>query len=174
MGDTLDVRKVELQRLNALSFDKAQAKYSEIAGLLAADKLKSANRGTGVTKAQCIDATTDFMEKSDVFNTRYKKWFNAAANVFQNNGSKEVCRLKQTCTPKGAAQNYLTTVTDVMILNYAVGLDVARGTQSNTQGVWPCKLPVNSLPLQLLARSPKLMSDLSKQPRRNFPSAVAG
>ena len=38
----------------------------------------------------------------------------------------DVCRLKQTCTPKGAARKYLTTVTDVMILNYAVGLDVAR------------------------------------------------
>ena len=63
----------------------------------------------------------------------------------------------------------------VMILNYAVGLDVARdGTQSNTQDVWPCKLPIDSLPLQLLAKSPKLMSDLSKQSRRNFPNAVAG
>jgi len=45
---------------------------------------------------------------------------------------------KQTCTPKGAARKYLTTVTDVMILtrNYAVRLEVARGTQSNTQGVF--------------------------------------
>jgi len=38
----------------------------------------------------------------------------------------DVCHLKPTCTPKGAARKYLTTVTDVMILNYAVGLDVAR------------------------------------------------
>jgi len=60
-----------------------------------------------------------------------------------------MCRLKQTCTPKGAARKHLTIVTDVMILNYAVGLDVARGTQSNTQGVWPCKLPTDSLSLQL-------------------------
>ena len=74
-----------------------------------------------------------------------------------------------------AARKYLTTVIDVMILNYAVGLDVARDeTQSNTQGVRPCKLPIHSLPLQLLAKSPKLMSDLSKQSRRNFPNAVAG
>jgi len=52
----------------------------------------------------------------------------------------------------------IPTVTDVMILNYAVGLDVARdGTQSNTQDVRPCKLPIDSLPLQLLAKSPKLM-----------------
>ena len=39
----------------------------------------------------------------------------------------DVCCLKQTCTTKGAARKYLTTVTDVMILNYAVGLEVARG-----------------------------------------------
>jgi len=88
----------------------------------------------------------------------------------------DVCCLKQTCTPKGAARKYLTTVTDVMILtgHYAVGLEVARGTQSNTQGMWPCKLPIDSLPPQLLAKSPKLMSDLCKQSRRNFPNAVAG
>jgi len=92
----------------------------------------------GVTKAQYIEATMAFMEKSGVFNIRYEnlKWFDAAANVLQNDGSKQVCRLKQTCTFEGAARKYLTTVTDVMILNYAVGLDVARdGTQSNTQDV---------------------------------------
>jgi len=65
----------------------------------------------------------------------------------------DVCRLKQTCKPKGAAQKYLTIVTDVMILNNALGFDVARvdGAQPNSKGVWPCKLPVDSLPLQLLA-----------------------
>jgi len=66
----------------------------------------------------------------------------------------------------------VTTVTAVMILNYAVGLDVARKTQSNTKGVWPCKLPMDSLQLQLLAMSPDLMSDLNKQTRQNFPSSV--
>jgi len=88
----------------------------------------------------------------------------------------DVCHLKQTCTPKGAARKYLTIVTDVMILtrNYAVGLEVASETQSNTQGVWPCKLPIDSLPLQLLAKTPKLMSDLCKQSRRDFPNVVAG
>ena len=60
----------------------------------------------------------------------------------------------------------MTTVTDVMMLNYAVGLDVARdGMQCNTQGVWPCKLPIDSLALQLLAMSPDLMKALCKQPR---------
>jgi len=47
-------------------------------------------------------------------------------------------------------------------------------TQSNTQGVWPCILPIDSLSLQLLAMSADLMSDLSKQPRQNFPTSVAG
>jgi len=50
-----DVRKVEKQRLNALLFDEAQARYSEIAGPLAADTLRVAhqdqNRGIRVTKA---------------------------------------------------------------------------------------------------------------------------
>ena len=91
----------------------------------------------------------------------------------QVDGSEKVCRLNQTCTPEGADWKYLTTVTDVMILNHAVGLDVARGAQSYTQGVWPSKSPIDSLPLKLLAKSPELMSELSKQPRRNFPSTVA-
>ena len=58
----------------------------------------------------------------------------------------------------------------------STGLSMARGTQStdDTQGVWPCKLPIDSLPLQLLAKSPELMSGLSKQPRQNLPSTVAG
>jgi len=88
----------------------------------------------------------------------------------------DVCRLKQTYTPKGEARKYLTTVTDVMILtrNYAVDFEVACGTQSNTQGVWPCKFPIDSLPLQPLAKSPKTMSDLFKHSRRNFLNAVAG
>ena len=74
--------------------------------------------------------------------------FDAAANVLQDDGWRKVCRLKQTCTPIGADQKWVNTVTDVMILNCAVGLDVAfDGTQSNTQGVWPCKVPIDSLPL---------------------------
>jgi len=84
-------------------------------------------------------------------------------------GSKQVCRLKQTCTPTGAARKYLTTVTDVLLMNYAVSLDEARdGTQKNTQ----CKLPIDILPLQQLASSPALMSCLSKQTRRWFLTAV--
>jgi len=77
MGDTSDVRKVERQRLHTLLFDEARAKYSDIAGSLAANKLRDAhqhqNRGLGVTKAQYIDATMDCMENGGVFNTIYDK-----------------------------------------------------------------------------------------------------
>jgi len=60
------------------------------------------------------------------------------------------------------------------IYRNAVSVDEARdGSQKNTQGVWPCKLPIDSLPLQQLASSPALMSCLSKQPRRWFLTAVA-
>jgi len=110
------------------------------------------------------------MENGGVFVTRYDKWFDTAANVLQDDGSRIVCRLKQTCTPTGAARKWVTTVIDVMMLNYAVGLNVARdGTQCNTQDVWPCKLPIDSLLLQILAMSPDLMEDLRKQPRQKFP-----
>jgi len=45
-------------------------------------------------------------------------------------------------SPDFNTQKWVTTVTDVMMLNYAGGLDLARdGTQCNTQGVWPCNLP---------------------------------
>jgi len=88
----------------------------------------------------------------------------------------DVCRLKQTCTSKGAARKHLTIVTDVMISNYAVGLDVAHEPWDPNQYLERVafKLPIDSLPLQIFAKSPELMSDLSKQPPRNFPSAVAG
>jgi len=78
-------------------------------------------------------------------------------------------------SPAGVDWNWVTTVTFVMILNdYAFGLDLARETQSNTPGVWPCKLPIVSLPLQLLAMLPDLMSDLSKHPRPKISTSVAG
>jgi len=44
----------------------------------------------------------DFMEKDGVFSTQFDKWFDAGANVLQDDGAKEVCRLKQICSPKGA------------------------------------------------------------------------
>ena len=68
---------------------------------------------------------------------------------------------------------WVTAVTDVMTLNYTVGLDMFRDrTQYNTQGVWPCKLPIDIFPLQFLAMSPDLMEDLSKQPRRNTGTGI--
>ena len=114
----------------------------------------------------------DYMENAGIFVTRYDKWFDTAVNVLQDDGSRIVSRLKQTCTTTGAARKWVTTVTDVMISNYTVGLDVARdGTQCNTQGVWPCKLLIDSLPqsLQILAMSPDLIEDLRKQTRQCFP-----
>jgi len=63
--------------LDSLSLDEAQAKYSEIAGLRAANELKDAhqrqNRGLGVTKVQYIEATMYYMENGGVFVTRYDK-----------------------------------------------------------------------------------------------------
>ena len=78
------MRKVEKQRLDALSFDEAQSKYLEIVGSVAADQLRvehqHQNRGMGVTKAQYIDANMEIMEKTGVFNTRYEKWFEALSS----------------------------------------------------------------------------------------------
>jgi len=89
-----------------------------------------------------------FMEKKSTLVKNGAKWFDKAANIHLKDGSKQVCRLKQTCTPTGAALKYLTTITDVFLLNYAVSLDEARdGSQKNTHGPWPCKLPIDSLPL---------------------------
>ena len=84
--DTLDVREVEGQRLNVLSFDEAQVTYSEIAGAMAGDTLrathKAQNYGKGITQSQYIEtATTAFMELGDVLNTPHAKWLDAAANV---------------------------------------------------------------------------------------------
>jgi len=47
-----------------------------------------------------MGAIMDCMEKTGVFNTQYEKWFEAAANVLKDDGSKQVRHLKQTCTPK--------------------------------------------------------------------------
>jgi len=52
--------------------------------------------------------------------------FDAAANMLQDDGWRKVCRLKQTFTTIGADRKWVTTVSDVMILNHVVGLDVAR------------------------------------------------
>jgi len=85
MGDTLDVRKVDEKRLNALPFHEAQDKYTEVAGKMAGDTLratlKAQNLGKWVTKTQYLEATMAFMEKGDIFNTQYANWFDIAANI---------------------------------------------------------------------------------------------
>jgi len=52
-----------------------------------------------------------------------------------------------------------------MILNYAVGLDVARKTKSNTLSVWPCKLPIGRFSLHLFAKSPEFMTSVNISPK---------
>jgi len=62
---------VEERQLNAMSFDEAQAEYSENGEALSSDTLratyKDQNHGKGVTKSQNIQATVACMEKGDVF-----------------------------------------------------------------------------------------------------------
>ena len=56
-----------------------------------------------------------FMEKENAFVKLYDKRLHEAANIHLEDGSKQVCRLKQTCTPTGAVRKYFTTVTDVSL-----------------------------------------------------------
>ena len=134
------MRDVEKQRLNAVLFKKAQDKYTQVAGELAADTLRVAhkdqNRGQGVTKAQHVEATMAFMEKENMFVKMYTQWLDKAANIHLEDGSKQVCRLKQTRTPTGAARKYLIAITDVFLLNYAVSLDEAHDVTH-----WAKKIP---------------------------------
>ena len=173
-GDLERERERERERVVTNSVSGGSAtKILWVGWLAAVDLLKktnaSFNNGRGPTREQCINATEAFLEKEGVDKKLEEKWFTAAANVTLTDGSKKVCRLKQTCTPTSAARKYITVITDVFLLNYAVGLDVARaGTQINTQGVWPCKSPLDSLPLQQLAKSLDLMSDLRKMTRRHI------
>jgi len=138
LGATSDVREVEKQRLNAVSFEEAQDKYTEVAPVeLTADTLRVAHkdqdRGQGVTKAQHVEATMAFMEKENIFVKMYAKFLDEAANIHLEDGSKQVCRLKQTCTATGTARKYWTTITDECLLKYGVIVDEARdGTQKNT------------------------------------------
>jgi len=123
------------------------------------------NKGQGATTKHFNTATMEFLEQSGFMRAQEKKWFDHATNCELPDGSKGVCRMKQTCTPLGAARKYVTTITDVHIWNYAVSLETCRIT-TNTQGVWKCKLPLSSVPFKLLAQSAILMSDLEKMPRQ--------
>ena len=172
VGETSDVTEVAKQRLKAsVSAEAAQQKYCELAGSAAVDLLRQTNatlnNGRGPTRVEYINACINFLEKEGQINQLHEKRFTAACNVTLADGFKKLCRLKQTCTPTGA-RKYITTITDVFLLNYAVGLDVARvETEINTQGGWPCKLPLDSLSLKRLAKSPDLKPDLRKMTRRH-------
>ena len=146
------MREVEKQRLNAVSFEEAQDKleYTQVAGELAADTLRVAhkdqNQGQGATKAKYGEATMAFMGKQNTFVKMYTKWLGQSCKHSPRRRVETSVPSKITCMPTGAARKYLTTITDVFLL---VSLDEARdGTQKNTQGVWPCKLPIDNLPLQ--------------------------
>ena len=111
-----------------------------------------------------------FMEKEDVFDKQHAKLFDIAANVHLEDGLKQVNCLKQVRLPTGEARKYLTSGLSLMCFSWITQSVSTRtrlvycyGTHNNTQGVWSCKLPLDSLPLQQLALSPALMSCLSKQ-----------
>jgi len=53
-----------------------------------------------------MNATRTFLEKEGQNKKWQEKWLAAAGNVTLADGSKKVCRLKQTCTPTGAAWKY--------------------------------------------------------------------
>jgi len=78
--------------------------------------------------------------------------------------------LTQTSTSTAADRNYLTTITIVFLLYYAVSLvEVHHGTHTNAQGVWYWiflqHYPLTVFPLQHLALSPDLKFDLRKLSR---------
>jgi len=151
LGATSDVHEVEKQRLNAVSFEEALDKYTDVTpGELAADTLRVAHkdqdRGQGVTKAQYVETTMAFIEKENTFVKMYAKFLDKAKKIHFEDGSKQVCRLKQTCSATGAARKYLTTITDVCLLKYGVNLDEARdGTKKIPRwcGLVNCLLTVS-------------------------------
>ena len=140
IGLTSPVKKVAEARLECLSLANAEhwQEYSDVAGKHAVTTLctthASYNKGHGATTKRFKNATMGFLEQSGLINAQDKKWFNHATNCKFSDGLKRVCRLKQTCTPLGAARKYVTTITDVHILNYSVSLETCRIT-TNTQGV---------------------------------------
>ena len=114
------------------------------------------NKGQGATTKHFNTATMEFREQSGLMRAQEKKGFDHAANCELPDGSKGVCRLKQTCTPLGAARKYVTTITCVLIWNYAVSLETCRITRNT----------LTCLLLNLLAQSVIFMFDLEKIPRQ--------
>ena len=98
----------------------------------------------GSHKSAVYSGYQDYMENAGIFVTRYDRWFDTAANVLQDDRSRIVSRLKQTCKPTGAARKWVTTFTDVMILN-AVGrtwLVMERNAILRACGLVDCRLTV--------------------------------
>jgi len=78
---------------------------------------------------------------------------------FQGSACICACRIATNCMTVSEISDYCHWCDDLELCSWS-----RRGsywTQSNTQGLWPCKLPINSLPLPLLAKSPQLIFDLS-------------
>lgn len=166
LGLTSPVMEVSRQVLESLTAKEAREKYSELAGTRAAATLAvkhiAHNRGQGATKNHYTEASMEFLMTQGVLTRDEEAWLHAAANTTTHDGNPAVCPEKQTCTPTGAKRKYITTISDVILLNYAVGLETHSG---NTQGVWLCRLPRDSVPLHKLVLSRDYMSDLKKIPR---------
>ena len=82
--------------IGSLLLDESRSKCSEITEFRAANEFKNAhqhqNRGLGVTKAQYIEVTMDYMENGGIFFTRNDKLFDTVAKVLQDDGSRIVSR----------------------------------------------------------------------------------
>jgi len=132
IGLTSPVKKVADTRLECLNLAEAKQEYSDVAGKHAVTTLctthASYNKGQGATTKHFNTATMGFLEQSGLMKAQEKRWFDHATNSELADGLQGVRRLKQTCTPLGAARKYATTITDVYILNYAVSLATCRIT----------------------------------------------
>lgn len=131
------------------------------------ERLRNTNTVRGsMTKTEYAQDMLDHMETSGTFASIHTAWADDAVHVSHGDSRTEVCSLKQTCTSKGARRKFITTISDVFILDRPVGLDEARtNTQTNTQGVWPCWIPVHSFPWRRIAQSNAHMSEMRRLPR---------
>ena len=105
---TSPVKKVAEARLESLSLAEAKQEYSDVAGKHAVTTLctthASYNKGQGATTKHFNTATMGFLEQSGLMKAQEKKFFDHPTNCELYDGLKGVCRLKQTCTPFGAAR----------------------------------------------------------------------
>jgi len=108
IGLTSPVKKVAEARLESLSLAEAKQEYSDVAGKHAVTTLCTShatyNKGQGATTKHFNTARMEFLQQSGLMRASEKKWFDHATNCELPLESKGVCRLKQTCTPLGAAR----------------------------------------------------------------------